>query len=282
MKKFSDLYSENKGAKPHTDPSFVQSANVSGEGFETRVRRPKRTLHKEKNRQLRKIVQVTNDIMNDMKILREKMNKDFREHMSTSSVKRRSMRMDIREPSSMAHPPVEELVLRNYSAIFAEETALRSNEVFQEVYFGKTVNSCLTDDGSRWDYFGNLSLASAAKDSMMEPGSGEFDSVDRTKDCYLSCFVNLAINTLVHAVQNLKDYFRREWNLFNDICEQECSEVSSHVEPAFIASIKGEDTCTDRYLPRSHLGSNDLNGNLTRHDNKNIVTCHSSGVTCIR
>lgn len=232
---------------------------------------------KKKTANSKKIVQITNDIMNDMRVLREQMSKVFEEQMSTLSVKQRSLCMNTRELSSMAPPPVEELVMRNYSVSAAGETASRSTEVLHEVNSGKIINSSLADDGSRWYYFGNL--ASAAKDAMMGPSSREFAPADRTEDRNLPCFVNQAINALVHAVQNINEYFRREWNLFNDIFKQEAFEVS-HVEPAVIACIKGEDTCTDHYLSSSHLGY--LNEDLTRCDDKKIVSCHSSSLTYIK
>ena len=279
IKEFNRRHSESKGGKLHTDPSFTQSATVSGEGFEARVRCSTRIPQKEKNRQLKKIVQITNDIMNDMRVLREQMSKVFEEQMSTLSVKQRSLCMNTRELSSMAPPPVEELVMRNFSVSAAGETASRSTEVLHEVNSGKIINSSLADDGSRWYYFGNLGRASAAKDAMMEPSSREFAPADRTENRNLPCFVNQAINALVHAVQNINEYFRREWNLFNDIFKQEAFEVS-HVEPAVIACIKGEDTCTDHYLSSSHLGY--LNEDLTRCDDKKIVSCHSSSLTYIK
>lgn len=179
IKEFNRRHSESKGGKLHTDHSFTQSATISGEGFEARVRCSKRIPQKEKNRQLKKIVQITNDIMNDMRVLREQM--------STLSVKQRSLCMNTRELSSMAPPPVEELVMRNYSVSAAGETASRSTEVLHEVNSGKIINSSLADDGSRWYYFGNLGRASAAKDAMMELSSREFAPADRTEDRNLPC-----------------------------------------------------------------------------------------------
>lgn len=223
LEEFKDIYDDNTVDELHADPSYI--AIIKGEDPAPSVLKNVKNV---KSRKLKKSARDTKDI------------KVYKGQLSTSSCKKRNKQKIDKKQLRMAPPPVEELVLRKDCFIATEKTASSSTELPRQIDSGINISGTLAGDGP----------SSAAKDSKTLPVSGK--SAERSKHSFLPSFVNVAINSLVDAVQNLCDYVRQDLKNFNDIYEEDAPEVL-YLEPALIACIKGEDTCTDRYISRRHV-----------------------------
>ena len=234
FQELSDIQDDNVALGQHTDPAFI--AYIKGENLH-----PDPYCHQTATEKV--------ESHHFKKTTRDKNNKKAYKVKNSPACKKRSVvrrKPDLR----MKPPPVEELIFRsNRSFVSTDKVSPGSTKPPHRESYGK---GNFVGDHESHDCYENYTQDSTAHDSVNRKiGAEKITNHLRFPGILL---VVAVVNALVSVVEKFFAHVQREWTEFNDIYGHDSADVP-YTEPAFIAYLKGEDTCSTLCIPTHNVQS---------------------------